>query len=348
MSETSEIKWKKQKKGFEESLLYLKGRKSGAITSLLTPWDKVNDATVNGIEWHSTNVIGGRPGAGKTLFKDQLIKEAFRLNAAEKFRVLEFQLEMLQRAAAIRQYSSELGVTYKYLCSADGELSDIDFQRCVEYARETTGYPIDIVEEPCTVPEFVRIIEQYMKAHSAIETRTRKVKDEQGKEVDEEYKVIVYTKTVVTLDHSILLKRLSGQNRNDMLYDLGEALTYMKRKYPIIFIILSQLNRDINRIERNEEGKYGNYILDSDIFGADAMLQHADTLIGLDIPAKRKLRIYGPERYIIEDESILVMHFLKCRNGDVRMSFFKALFHNMKIEPGPIPAQQETRINTMS
>jgi len=32
---------------------------------------------------------------------------------------------------------------------------------------------------------------------------------------------------------------------------------------------LSQLNRNIDNPERAEEGKYGNYVLESDIFGAE-------------------------------------------------------------------------------
>lgn len=310
--------WKSQKKAYEESLGYLKGRKEGKITSLVTPWSKVNTATTNGFEWHSMNVIGGRPGSGKTLVKDQLVREAFRLNPSDNFRALEFSLEMLGKNTAIRAYSSELGVSYKYLCSADGELSDADFKRCVAYAEEVIKYPIDIVEEAPTVEEFGRIVEAYMEKHK--------------------------TNTVVTLDHSILLKTRSKQTRNDMLYELGETLTALKRRYPIIFIILSQLNRAIDHPERNEDGKYGNYILDSDIFGADALLQHADTVIGLNRPGKQKISRYGPEEYIIANDKVLVMHFLKCRNGENGMAFFNAKFENMKIEEIAPPPMNGRRV----
>ncbi len=95
-----------------------------------------------------------------------------------------------------------------------------------------------------------------------------------------------------------------------MLYQLGEELTKLKRKLPIIFIILSQLNRNVDSPDRAENGKYGNYILDSDIFGGDALLQHADMLIGINRPAHRKIEYYGPERYIIADDTVLVAHFL--------------------------------------
>lgn len=315
--------WKSQKEGLKESLDYLKGRKEGLITSIKTPWVKFNDATTDGIEWNTLTVVAGRPGSGKTLIKDQIIREAFVRNPGETFNVLEFQLEMLARMSAVREYSAILGKSYKYLCSADGILADEDLQRCYEYAKKKVNLPIDIVENSVTAEEFKAIIEEYMEEKKVL-----------GK----------YTKTIITLDHSILLKKKNGQQRLDALADLGEVLTELKRKYPILFIILSQLNRNIDNPERNEDGKYGNYVLESDIFGGDALLQHADTVIGINRPAKQKIRFYGPDRFIIEDETVLVMHFLKCRNGDTRMSFFKAEFNKMKITESETPPQAKIKL----
>jgi replicative DNA helicase len=320
--------WKSQKEGYNDSLRYLKGRMEGVIKSIKTPWDKFNDATTDGLEWHSMTVIGGRPGSGKTLIKDQIVREAFKLNPTESFRVLEFQFEMLARTSAIREYSSVLGKSYKYLCSADGKLTLDDLQICYNYAKEKVVLPIDIVEEPITVNEFKEAVADYMKEHMILNNNG-------------EYE---YTKTIITLDHSLLLKKAPFEkDKFDTLYNLGEAITELKRKYPIAFIILTQLNRGIDNPERNEDGKYGNYILESDIFGSDALLQHADTLIGINRPGKQKIRFYGPDRYIIEDDKVLVLHFLKCRNGDNRMSFFKAQFERMRITEMPTPPQQEKR-----
>jgi replicative DNA helicase len=315
--------WKSQKEGLKESLDYLKGRKEGLITSIKTPWVKFNDATTDGLEWNTLTVVAGRPGSGKTLIKDQIIREAFVRNPGETFNVLEFQLEMLARMSAVREYSAILGKSYKYLCSADGVLADEDLQRCYEYAKKKVNLPIDIVENSVTADEFKAIIEDYMEEKKIL-----------GK----------YTKTIITLDHSILLKKKSGQQRLDALADLGDVLTELKRKYPILFIILSQLNRNIDNPERNEDGKYGNFVLESDIFGGDALLQHADTVIGINRPAKQKIRFYGPDRFIIENETVLVMHFLKCRNGDTRMSFFKAEFNKMKITESETPPQAKIKL----
>jgi hypothetical protein len=150
--------------------------------------------------------------------------------------------------------------------------------------------------------------------------------------------------TMITLDHTMLVKRAPYQNNTlDMLFELGEFFTQCKRDYPCLFIALSQLNRNIDNPDRAIDGKYGNYILESDIFGSDAMLQHADMLIGINRPAKQKIRFYGPDRYIIENDRTLVLHFLKARNGDARMSFFKAKFEQMQIEEMATPGQQPRR-----
>jgi replicative DNA helicase len=330
--DVNSLPWNSQREGFLDSLNYMKGRQEGRIKSLKTPWDKFNDATTDGLEWHSMTVIGGRPGSGKTLIKDQIVREAFILNQGESFRVLEFQFEMLARTSAIREYSSVLGKSYKYLCSADGKLTTEDLQKCYQHAVERVKYPIDVVENPITVNELKDIVQQYMNFHAIR---------------DEDKNFVAYCKTVVTLDHSLLLKKAPFEkDKYDTLYNLGEAITELKRKFPIAFIILTQLNRGIDNPERNEDGRYGNYILESDIFGSDALLQHADTLVGINRPGKQKIKLYGPDKYLIEDDRILVLHFLKCRNGDNRMSFFRAEFEKMRISEMETPPKQERKLTT--
>lgn len=331
VNKTPKKKWNSQREGFQESLKYLQGRMQGQIKSIRTPWPKFNDATTDGLEWNTINVIGGRPASGKTLIAEQIVRESFNLNPGEDFRVLQFQFEMLARTSAIREYSSIIGKSYKYLCSADGKLSTDDLQRCYDYAKQKVKYPIDVVETPCTVDEFKEIVRDYMHFHASY--------DSEGN--------IKFKSVIITIDHSLLFKKAPYEkDKHDMLNNLGEALTALKKIYPVMFIVLSQLNRNVDSPERSEEGKYGNYILESDLFGADALLQHADNLIGINRPAKQKIRFYGPDRYVIDDDRVLVLHFLKCRNGDTRMSFFRAEFEKMKIVEMITPPQQEKRLST--
>ena len=313
----SEKLWGGQHQAFNDALKYMKNRQSGLEKSIYTPWPKFNDATVDGLEWNSLTVIAARPGSGKTLIKDQIIRESFVLNPHDDFRVLEFQFEMVGRNSAIREFTSVTGKPYKELTSANGgKLSDAVLNQCYEYAKTRVKYPVDVISTPLTVNQMREQVDMYMDAHK-------------GK------------KTIITLDHTLLVKRAPYQkDRLDMLFELGEFFTQCKRDYHCLFIVLSQLNRNVEDPERAVDGKYGNYITEQDIFGSDAMLQHADTLIGVNRPAHRKIRFYGPDRFIIEDDSVLVFHFLKARNGDTRMSFFKGLFSQMEIVEMQTPPTQ--------
>ena len=311
--------WDGQYHAFNEALKYMLARQSGTEKSVQTPWPKFNDAITDGLEWNTLTVIGGRPGSGKTLIKDQIIRESFILNPAEDFRVLEFSFEMVGRTTALREFSSITGKTYKELCSAGTILDQETFKKCHAYSKNRIKSPVDQITTPMTVNQMRDQVDMYMTQHK-------------GK------------KTIITLDHSILVKRAPYQNnRLDMLFELGEFFTQCKRDYPCLFICLSQLNRNIDNPDRAQNGKYGNYVLESDIFGSDAMLQHADTLIGINRPAKQKIREYGPDRFIIEDDKTLVLHFLKARNGDTRMSFFKAAFERMEIHEMDTPPQEQRR-----
>jgi len=215
------------------------------------------------------------------------------------------------------------GADYNTLMSKGGKLVDRKiFEKCVEYYHESSGSDlINVVYDTCTVREMCATIHYEFERY--------KTKD--GK----------YRNMLVTIDHSALFKNDTGQkDKFEMLGALGEALTYMKKAYPVAFIVLSQLNRNIDDTRRQVEGTYGNYIVDSDIYGSDALLQHADVVIGINKPATRKIAKYGPEKFLIEDPETLVFHFLKSRNGLTRISFFKLDRTIMRIVEMQSPARE--------
>jgi hypothetical protein len=252
---------------------------------------------------------------------EQLISDIIEENKDHKFRVLKFQFEMLDETNGIRKLSLNTASDYNTLMSK-GEPVDKDlYLRCVQYYEQTAETDvIDVVYDPCTVDEMCATIHYYMEKH----------KDENGN----------YINALVTIDHSALLKVGKGQrDKFEVLYALGEALTYMKKHYPVAFLVLSQLNRNIDNPDRSKDGDYGNYVLDSDLFGADALLQHADVVLGINKPSIRKIRFYGPERFIVNDEDLLAFHFLKSRNGTTRLSFFKLDRENMRIIEIETPPQ---------
>ena len=315
-----------ERESLEKGLLKMKAKREGRLPALISAWPKFNDAFCDGLEWRTITVVGARPGTGKTLFMEQLVSDIIKHNPDQDFRVLKFQMEMVDETSAIRKFGLITGADYNTLMSKNGNLVDKKlFQKCVDYYKESADSDvINVVYDVCTVNEMCATIHYECERH----------KKEDG----------TYRNILVTIDHSALFKNDVGQkDKFDMLGALGEALTHMKKHYPVAFVVLSQLNRNIDDTKRQVEASYGNYVLDSDIYGSDALLQHADVVIGINKPSIRKIRFYGPERFIVNDEDLLAFHFLKSRNGLTRISFFKLDRTTMRIVEIATPAREVTQ-----
>jgi replicative DNA helicase len=303
-----------ERDSLRKALLKIKARRQGDLKSLKTSWTRFNDAFCDGLEWRTITVVGARPGTGKTLFMEQLVNDVIENNKDQVFRVLKFQFEMLDETNGIRKLSMNTGADYNTLMSKGQLIDKLIFQKCVEVYEKTAATDIvDVIYDPCTVDEMCATIHAYME-----ENKIQIGLDEH------EQPIYNYSNTLVTIDHSGLFRVGKGEkDKFEMLYALGEALTKMKKRYPVAFVVLSQLNRNIDHPDRAKDGQYGNYVLDSDLFGADALLQHADVVVGINKPFSRKIRFYGPEKYIVNDEELLAFHFLKSRNGLTGLFFCK-------------------------
>ena len=303
-NDASPLKAVSERDALKKALFKMKARRNGEIKSLKTAWVNFNNAFCDGLEWRTITVVGARPGTGKTLFMEQLVNDVIKINPDQKFRILKFQFEMLDETNGIRKLSMNVGSDYNTLMSKEKPVDKGIFQKCVDFYDSTEGYDlVDVIYDPCTVEEMCATIHAYMEKH----------KTEDG-----------YTNTLITIDHSALFRVGKGQkDKFEMLYTLGEALTATKKKFPVAFLVLSQLNRNVETIDRTKDGTYGNYILDSDLYGSDALLQHADVVLGINKPFNRRIKFYGPEKYIINDPDLLVFHILKSRNGFMGMNFYK-------------------------
>jgi replicative DNA helicase len=325
-----------ERDALHKALAKIAARSRGDIKSLRSAWPKFNDAFCDGLEWRTITVVGARPGTGKTLFMEQLISDIIQNNADQRFRVLKFQMEMVEETSGVRKLSLNTGADYNTLMSKGKKIAKDLFEKCKQYYDNTAHKDIiDVVYDACTVDEMCATVHYQMQKHSKI------IVDADGNQKTE------YTNMLVAIDHSALFKNGKGQkDKFEMLGALGEALTMLKKKYPVAFVVLSQLNRNIDDPKRAVDADYGNYVLDSDIYGSDALLQHADVVLGINKPSLRKIRQYGPDRYIINDEDILVFHFLKSRNGTTRISFFKLDREVMRIIEIPTPACATKKVST--
>ncbi len=310
-------KWKHISEIHREAIDYIEQRRDGSIKSIKTKWEKFNDAGVDGLEWGTITTVAGRAGSGKTLIVKEITSNAHKLNPTQDFAVLDLQFEMSTKSTGVREFSSVINKTYKELLSVGKKIDEDDLNKLKNYSRLSASQEIYQVDTPMTVGQIKQTILEFLS--------------------------FVKKPVIVTLDHSVLIKRAAGEKDIfESLYALGEMLTELKKLYPVMFIILTQMNRSIEDQNRKIPGTAANYPTTADVFGGDSLYMHSDILIVINRPALYNMDVYGPEQFEVDDKT-LAMHFLKARNGDNRLCFFKAQFEHMKIVEIAAPPQRHMR-----
>lgn len=290
-----------------KELRYIRGRMDNKIKSLKTPWKKFDKAGMNGIEWGSIITIAGMSGSGKTAILNELESGLFALNPDEKFAVLSFNFEMMARRLVGRKISKRLKMTTTQIYNADTEdptknIKEDTYNKAVNYVLDIKDMPLWYVDIPGTVQEIKNTIEYFAM----------------GMECNIDRGVLV------TLDHSILVKKFGEQNQNQVLYELAAMFNELKKKIKASFVIVSQLNRGIEAVERIQN-KNLHYPQKSDVFGADALYQYSDIFMITHRPEMFNLRAYGPTDLPVN--GIIYFHFIKTRETE---PFIAKMRNNLK------------------
>jgi replicative DNA helicase len=310
--------WSSLSDVMKPAVSYIRRRMDGTQPIFKTKWKSFNDAHAGGLEINNTTVIAGRPGFGKTAIKDQLIRDIIECNKDFKYSILDIQMELSKRTSGIRQLSSLTGKSYKELisCEQEGVLTKEDLEKVKEEARKVSEFnKIRVISKPLRVSEFVSIVEKYMEAYSELVKKTKIVDKVESIYVDK-----VWEPTVIFIDHSLLFIK-GTSSENDLLDELFRNLTILKNQFPIAFVVLHQMNRDIESPIRCQESHFLNYPRSTDLRGSDVVYHHSDVLLLLNRPFKVGIQRYGPEQIKVY-EKFVAGHYLKARNNFVRLSLY--------------------------
>jgi replicative DNA helicase len=304
----------------EEGLQYVKDRRTGKIKSFKLPWIGLNKVGVGGLEWGSMLTIGARPGAGKTMFVSQILRESKILNPTQEFNILEFQFEMAPKQTASRDFAAQTGLDYNVILSTDFEVSEFAMNVINNYVNDcknlqNEGVVRVQINEPLSYKDIEKAVYHY-------------------------YNVLGGKPLIITIDHSWLIKKdKEDREKINTLYNTTEMLMQLKNKLPVIIVMITQLNRSIDEPHRKTPGSISNFPTSSDIFGGDALMQGSDMVLILNRPYKSDIPVYGPKEYICGKEDCFV-HVIKTRNSsdDNNLLFMKFDFGKQKLQEVPEPA----------
>ena len=292
-----------------EALVYIKGRKDGEIKSLKTGSRKVNNSLLDGVEWYRIFTIAAMSGSGKSTYCEQLKREFVDLNPDQKFKILSFEFEMPSSEQVIRNISGKMNRSVSNILSAKEELPDKQFLIAQKVANSLRKYPVYNVENSGTVDQIVDIIYKFARDKQLQKTK-------EG--------------LIVTIDHVLLTKGKQGQDERRIVASLYRAMVdikkiFRKNNIPILIILLSQLNRNIETPERILNGDL-NYPTRNDLFGSSDIFMCSDYVLVIHKPALLSLSTYGKPNKMFPkglpiwnpkstNQAMIYFHLLKQRTG---------------------------------
>lgn len=286
---------------------YIADRRIGLIKSIKTPWNKLNDATMDGFEWSDLTILAGLSSSGKTAWAAQLIREVHDLNKDQDICLLFFTFEMPARKILIRDIIANTKINRKYILSAKGNIINPTQESSArEYLDTIINKDIYFIEKPCTPKKYEEICREYYK--------------KTGKKI------------IAISDHSLLFKNKASFDERGSLVDLFENVMELKNEGWSSHIVLSQLNREIESAIRRNPCSPLNYPDKTCLFGSDAGYQAADNVIIIHRPYLLKFQgdTYGPDKLPTDTDNIY-FHCVKLREGEPCILKMKANFSAMEI-----------------
>jgi replicative DNA helicase len=281
---------------------------TGEEKPIITRFNHLNTCSLGGIFGQTITTIAGSSGHGKSLIA-QLIEEDFlnpELNPdCESYILLRCSFEMTVVRLLLRRLMRETGESPEKLLFEvpDEELTE----KFKDVANSERDARIFYMEQAPTPEAWLSSVEEFLEQH---------------KEAN---------KVLVSIDHLALIKN-SGFNKKGAMDILTEGINNLKKTYPnTAFLILSQLNREIDTRTALPELAPRK----SDLYNTDTLFQISDIVVAINNPAKR-----GFGKYMlvpVANYEHLREHF---NNPEVKNSNFltegRVFWHYMKIRESDI------------
>lgn len=324
----SALKYTHISEAVTETIDYLDRRRKGEITSLRTGIKKLDNETLNGFEWGKIITLAGASGSGKSLIAELWKRGFVENNEDQNFKILSFEFEMLARDQILRQLSGKVNHSTKYLQTA--QIDDDEFNGYRKAMKDMGDYPIYYVDDSGTVPDIIFTIDSFIKEFDMINKK-------EG--------------LVITLDHIILTLGRQGEDDKQVVDLLYKTCVRLKKKYTamgfnIMFILLSQLNRDHKKSERILNPEL-HYPTEADLFGSSIPYMSSDYVLVSHKPSRipGMMEWYGPPLPNLgypnglpvknpdnPNQSMIYWHLIKNRGDDEALLMMLDNFKNSKID----------------
>lgn len=282
MSLQDELEGVKPKKSIIKKAVYLvnqavkqiKKYQTGEDTPIKTRFAHFNENSLGGMFKGMIITIAGISGSGKSHVLQQIEDDVFNkeLNPdCDDYVLLRCNWEMTVFKLLLRKLKNTLHKTMKSILftAPEGEEAEKSFTEVCDTERSEN---IFYLEEPCDPKTWYENVKEFI-----LENKKKK-------------------QIIITIDHIALVRDLMG-NKKKAMDDLVEYINSLKKEFDnVTFIILSQMNRDIEgRIDiRHLAPKR------SDLYNTDTLFQISDIVLVIHNAYKlghEKYMVIAPMRY---------------------------------------------------
>lgn len=281
-----------------DSISEIKSRLDGSATVIPTGITRLDSALLGGLEPWRIITLAGMSGSGKSTILEQITDNL--LMNSNNLRVLNFSFEMLGKDTMLKLISNRIKKTLEELFSDKSILESQQFKDAVKSIEERDYF---VEDEHLTIEQLEKVIIDFV-----------------NKSTDKF--------VLVTLDHTLLCKgNKQSDGDKDIIDDLYKMLIRLKKKFfaekkKVSFIMLGQLNRDIEMKDRilNNILHFPNR---NDLFAASSTYYSSDVVVVIHCPANipAMQANYGPSMknfpkglpLRINGNKILYMHLIKTR-----------------------------------
>lgn len=250
-------------KGINDAVMALDRLQKKISKPIITSYDFLNDLCFGGLQKDMVITFAARPSGGKTYLAQVLRKDILK---NDNTCLLYYNWEMSWFNLLILEIKKSLKIPLNEILNRPPTPEELE-----QYKKIASEYRDDrftSVERALTPVEFEYVTRKYIETN-----------------IDKEH-------IVVMIDHIGITK---GSNKMESIYAVVEVCNKLKLEFPnkITFIILSQLNREIEKLWRTRDTNPINLRVTSEyIFAADAVVQGSDLVIGMVIPSRAGLDKY--------------------------------------------------------
>ncbi len=284
---------------FEENLLRIKGRMDGTIPpALKSSWRNFNSILGGGLHEATTYIIGARPSVGKTALVDILLDdiEDLEVNSGIEKAIISWNFELTNAQRAARLTSKKTGLTVNELMSADRVLTQQEFEYILSKKDDFVKKKRFLVDVPRKVTDMTKTVIAFAKKYPNHQI-------------------------INDIDHTLLAQKLPKQSNMELVQELSKSCLMLKKTVHCTNIILSQLSRDVEGIERRAN-MYDP--MTSDLVWSSELEHDANVIILLNNPGRLGLKEYEAGNHKLPTDDLLVGIVVKNRDGGLGHLFFRS------------------------